>query len=41
MMNKTFLHFFFGFLAIVAAAFGVLAYAGSQPQPIDNVALPR
>ncbi|MGC9602288.1 MAG: hypothetical protein ABSE76_00885 [Minisyncoccia bacterium] len=43
--TKTFFKFFFAFLVIIGAAFGVLLYAASQesPQvsPVDNVALPQ
>ncbi len=39
-LNKTFFHFFFGFLALVGLAFGILLFAGSQmpQQPDINVA---
>jgi hypothetical protein len=36
--TKTFFNFFFGFLALIAVAFGVLLFAGSQTTPIDNIA---
>ncbi len=40
--TKVFLRFFFGFVAIITLAFGVLLYAGfqlqQQPQPVDNLA---
>jgi hypothetical protein len=40
--TRVFLRFFFGFVAIIALAFGVLLFAGyqteQQPAPIDNVA---
>lgn len=41
--TKTFLHFLFGFLVIIAIAFVVAAIAGNRepqakPQPIDNIA---
>ena len=43
--TKTFFKFFFAFLFIIGAAFGVLIYAASKepPQvaPVDNVALPQ
>lgn len=37
MINKTFLHFFFGFLAFIAVSFAVLLIAGAlEPQaPVD------
>jgi len=41
MFNKTFFHFFFGFVAIITAAFGVLIWAGSQAEPVDNIASPQ
>ena len=42
MFNKTFYHFFFGFVAIITLAFGVLLFAGSHDAPaVDNVALPQ
>lgn len=39
-LNKTFLNFFFGFLALIGLAFVVLLVAGSQepPPPDINVA---
>jgi hypothetical protein len=43
--TKTFFKFFFTFLVIISAAFGVLIYAASkeppQVSPVDNVALPQ
>ncbi len=40
--NKTFFRFFFGFLVIIAVAFGVLITASSiVPAPIDNIAHPQ
>jgi hypothetical protein len=43
MQNKTFFRFFMGFVAIIALAFGVLVFAGSQLEthPVDNVAQPQ
>lgn len=43
MFNKTFFHFFFGFVAIITLAFGVLVGAGiwDKSQNVDNVAAPR
>ena len=43
MFDKTFYHFFFAFVAIIAVAFGVLIVTGLQtpPSPVDNVALPQ
>jgi len=41
MFNKTFLHFFFGFLVIISAAFGILMWAGTQVDPESNVAQPQ
>lgn len=42
MFPKSFFHFFFGFVAIVTVAFGVLIWSGLQkPDPVDNVALPQ
>lgn len=43
MFNNTFFHFFFGFVAIIAVAFGVLMVAGvlDQVNNVDNVAQPR
>ncbi len=43
MFNRTFFNFFFGFVAIVAVAFGILIVTGSQEQanPVDNVAQPQ
>ena len=42
MANKTFFKFFFGFIAIVAIAFGVLITASSQsPKAVDTVAHPQ
>lgn len=41
MINNTFFKFLFGFAAIIAVAFGILAIANSQtPRPIDTVAHP-
>jgi hypothetical protein len=40
-LNKSFYHFFFGFLAIIALAFGVMMIAGSQAPQVDNVAQPQ
>lgn len=43
--TKTFSKFFFAFLIIIGAAFGILLYAASQEppavSPVDNVALPQ
>ena len=42
MLNKTFLKFFFGFVAIITVAFGILVVTSSQaPKTIDNVAHPE
>ncbi len=43
MFDKTFYHFFFGFVAIIGLAFGVLIWTGFQtpPDPIDNLAVPQ
>jgi len=42
MFNKTFYHFFFGFVVIIGLAFAVLLITGMQePSPVDNVALPQ
>jgi len=42
MFNKTFFSFFFGFVAIIAVAFGVLLAADSQMrEPVDTVAHPK
>lgn len=43
MFNKTFFHFFFGFVAIITLAFGVLIGTGiwQQHQGVDNVATPK
>jgi uncharacterized membrane protein YczE len=43
MFNKTFYHFFFGFIAIIVVAFGVLIIAGANvgQSPVDNVAQPQ
>jgi len=42
MFNKTFYHFFFGFVIIIGLAFAVLLITGMQePSPVDNVALPQ
>ncbi len=43
MFDKTFYHFFIGFVVIIGVAFGVLIIAGSQtePDPIDNIAVPQ
>ena len=39
--SKSFSGFLFGFIIIVAAAFGVLIWAGStNPEPVDNIAQP-
>ena len=43
MLDKTFTRFFVGFVVIIAAAFGILAIAGSQVDQVDpeiNVANP-
>jgi len=39
MFNKTFYHFFFAFVAIIAVAFGVLIWTGMQqpPSPVNPV----
>jgi hypothetical protein len=40
--TKTFFRFFFGFLVIIAIAFGVLAAASAvMPAPVDNLAKPE
>ena len=43
--TKTFWHFFFGFLAILVVAFGVLLvdalHQAPPVAPVDNVALPQ
>jgi len=40
--TKTFAKFAFGFLTIIAMAFGVMAVAAPHmTEPVDNVALPR
>lgn len=37
--TKTFFNFLFGFLALIALAFGILLFAGSQHYtPVDNIA---
>lgn len=43
MFDKTFYHFFFGFVAIIGLGFAVLVLTGMQerPEPVDNVALPQ
>lgn len=44
MFNQTFYHFFFGFVAIILGAFGVLIWAGYQQEqiaPVENVAQPQ
>ena len=45
LFNKTFFKFFFAFLIILGAAFGVLLYSASKlppaVSPVDNVALPQ
>jgi hypothetical protein len=44
MFNQTFYHFFFGFIAILAIAFGILIWAGYQQDDvaaIDNIAQPQ
>ncbi len=43
MLNNSFFKFFFGFVAIIAAAFGVLALASAQlkGEAVDSVAHPR
>jgi hypothetical protein len=43
MFNKTFFHFFFGFVAIITLAFGVMIGTGiwKNSQTVDNVAAPR
>lgn len=43
MLDKTFVHFFVGFVVIIGAAFGILAVAGSQIEDVEpevNVANP-
>ena len=38
MFNKTFYHFFFGFVIIIGLAFAVLLITGMQePRPVDPV----
>ena len=40
--TKTFYKFFFGFLVILAVAFGVMALTASvTPSPVDTVAHPQ
>jgi hypothetical protein len=40
--TKTFFRFFFGFLAIIAVAFGVLLTSTwVLPTPVDNIATPQ
>ena len=40
--TKTFFRFFFGFLTIIALAFGVIMVASSvSPKPVDSVASPQ
>ena len=42
--TPTFARFFFGFLVIIAVAFGIIMVASSQlprTAPVDNVALPQ
>jgi hypothetical protein len=40
--TKTFTKFLFGFLTIIAIAFGVIIVSAPYfPEPVDNVALPR
>lgn len=42
--TSTFTRFFFGFLAIIAVAFGIIIAVASQTPnlaPVDNVALPQ
>jgi hypothetical protein len=42
--GKSFSGFLFGFIAIIALAFGVLIWSGLQEhkvQPVDNVAVPN
>jgi len=40
--TKTFLRFFFGFVAIIGLAFGVLLFSNSQfADPVDNIAQPK
>jgi hypothetical protein len=41
MFNKTFFSFFFGFVAIIAVAFGVLVAANQMGKPVDTVAHPK
>ena len=46
MFDKTFYHFFFGFVVIIGVAFVVLLVAGykdsrNQLPPVDNVAVPQ
>ncbi len=46
MFDKTFFHFLYAFVAIIAVAFGVLIWTGYQqgeiaPSPVDNVAVPQ
>jgi hypothetical protein len=40
--TKTFFKFLLGFLAIVVAAFSLLAlFANQPPKPVDNIAQPQ
>jgi len=40
--SKSFSSFLFGFIALIAVAFGVLIWAGSStPEPVDNIAQPN
>lgn len=46
MFDQTFFRFFFGFVAIIGLAFGVLIFTGykqgqTPPSPIDNLAQPQ
>lgn len=46
MFDKTFYHFFFGFVAIIFVAFTILLVAGykdkqNSPSPVDNLAQPQ
>ncbi|MES2203194.1 MAG: hypothetical protein V4474_02675 [Patescibacteria group bacterium] len=44
MFNKTFFHFFFGFLVIIGIAFAVMVVAGSYSPAapaVDNIATPQ
>ena len=40
-LTNTFFRFFFGFLAIIGVAFGVLIVTGSQAPKVDTVAAPK